>query len=420
MDEFEKKLKDNIKEIIKLKFLNTFKIECQTNIIENNNYLNDLLAIFNGIFNIYLKEKFGNYDGNEERIDEEIDKFDEEFSEDRILEFLKKYKFTNQEIKYVFLCYIESKWHENYQYDASRIAIIEIIVRAKILEYFGDNGQVILQRIIEENKEQLLKYDKNMTYFFQLFSDNPFGEKIDERFEEILEKKVNERFNDRINCGGYALKIDRCVFPDNSQNFAQKVTRILEEFPFTRLLGDTQLEDDEYLVIYRSKNGESEGHHFIRVDSDGIVREKNAIEPVQVFKGWDKRYLYEDVCEAVFAVKKDHVMIGYESNYSEGVERYDFEDKVSMTIQDTKTSFKYHGHEFFIKSLKNGEIIIVSKDGQVIADVLAEDGECVVEVREDKKSFVENFSGKIKPIIENGKLVNYDEFVSKKNIRDAL
>ncbi len=43
------------------------------------------------------------------------------------------------------------------------------------------------------------------------------------------------------NCGGYALEIPICIWPDNNYNFEEKVLRIMELYPFVRLLSDSQL-----------------------------------------------------------------------------------------------------------------------------------------------------------------------------------
>ncbi len=105
---------------------------------------------------------------------------------------------------------------------------------------------------------------------------------------EELENKIAENveywFNQSINCGGCALKIDTCIFPGKG-DFERRVSGILESFPFVRLLGDTSLEEDEYLVLYRSL--EEGGHHFVRIEDDGTVMEKEGCQPPQKFQGWE-------------------------------------------------------------------------------------------------------------------------------------
>ncbi len=100
------------------------------------------------------------------------------------------------------------------------------------------------------------------------------------------------------NCGGYALEIPTCIWPVKEYTFEEKVLRILELYPFVRLLSTGEIKDNEYVVLYRAKEG---GHHFIKIKDSGEIVEKNESNMPQKFCGWDN---LEDAPEAVFAVVK--------------------------------------------------------------------------------------------------------------------
>lgn len=183
----------------------------------------------------------------------------------------------------------------------------------------------------------------------------------------------------------------------------------MDKFPFIRLLGDTQLEDDEYIVIYRAPQGKNTGHHFIRIDSDATVREKDANGEPRIFENWGT---LNDEPEAVFAVKKEHKIFDYSTDdiNLKNNNGLDFDGSVAQAVRERKNIFSYHNHDFHLKKTKQDEVVITTNDGEIVAEVIIEGDECLVEVIEEKKSFVENFSGKVAPEIVNGKLVNYEQF----------
>ena len=227
------------------------------------------------------------------------------------------------------------------------------------------------------------------------------------------------RFHDRINCGGYALEIDNCFFP-NGERFSNYVSSLLNKFNFIRLLGDEPLHDDEYLVFYRfidfEKNkGENHGHHFVKVEKDGTVVEKFGAGRPMIFNGWDERY--KDSPEVVFAVKENHDHYfdsrGELTEFRNGL---DFEETVSKAIIEKNNSFSYHSHNYKLKINKNGEVIIVDKNDNKVAEVLTDGEETAVQIIDGKEDYVENLRGPVTPIIEEGKLVNYQEFKEKKEI----
>ena len=111
----------------------------------------------------------------------------------------------------------------------------------------------------------------------QDYTEYHYLKAIEGDYTDITRMAINS-FNQRINCGGYALEIDMCLFP-NGLKFANYVSGILDTFSYVRLLGDKPLQDDEYLVLYRyydykENGGNNLGHHFIKVNDDGLVVEK--------------------------------------------------------------------------------------------------------------------------------------------------
>ncbi len=90
------------------------------------------------------------------------------------------------------------------------------------------------------------------------------------------------------------------------------------------------------------------------------------------------------------------------------------DDKLIRKAISTKNNnFKYHCHEFSLKKSSNEEIFVIS-NGIIVANILTNGEEYLVEVLDEKH--VENFGGRIKPIIENGRLLNRSEFIEEKSI----
>ena len=350
---------------------------------------------------IYFEDKYP--DGSSELYDNEYDRFCEAFSKENMIEFAKRYQFTEDEINYIKsnIC--------NGNFDGYEKAS-EVFFIAKLIDYFGID---VLKDLLNRRQDLFKKNNVSIQKYSQLFSDRPYGEDIKTKLDDAIDKKVDWYVNDGINCGGYALKIDYPVFPCGN-NFSQMVTRVLDEFPFTRLLGETDLKDDEYLVIYRARKEGGFGHHFIRVDDDGIVREKDGAKPYKIFEGWNNWLEEDDVCEAFFAVKKDHKMFGVERKPDSKLKLLDFSQTVGIAIEEKSNEFSYHNHVFRFKKSEDGEIIVIDEKGKFIADVVAEDGQCLVEVSDDKMDYVENVKSRVKPIIENGVLINFDEFKERK------
>lgn len=238
-----------------------------------------------------------------------------------------------------------------------------------------------------------------------------------EKPNETATEIAVEHFKRRLNCGGHAFEIDNCFFP-NGEKLSNYVSSILDTFSFVRLLGDEPLHEDEYLVFYRfmdyeENEGRNEGHHFVKVEEDGLVTEKFGSEEFQIFQGWHDRY--KNSPEVVFAVKKEHEHY-FDSRFSltELTGGLDFEQTISKAIIEKNNSFSYHSHDYRLKKAKEDEVVVIDKKGEIIAHVLTDGTDASAEVVKGKENYVENLSGPVKPIIQNGKLINIDEFKQKK------
>ncbi len=238
-----------------------------------------------------------------------------------------------------------------------------------------------------------------------------------ESMYEDVTKRTIQGFNQQINCGGWALEIDMCLYP-TTQKFDNYVSGILNTFDFVRLLGDEPLHEDEYLVLYRffeynDNNGRNHGHHFIKINRDGLVDEKCGGDTPRVFSEWDEGF--NDSPEAVFAVKKDHdylfdISFSEYSKLSKSISQgLDFDETAANAIRTKNNSFGYHCRNYRLKKSSDGQVFILNPEGEIIADVLIDGDEVVSVVRAGKEEYVENLEP-VKPIIKNGKLVNFKAF----------
>lgn len=260
---------------------------------------------FEDVLDFYYFKMFGN-NKDYNKIYEMTEEFKQQLTDEQLLEMYNEHNFSQEEIEYIKLVQISSTWRGYNSFDVgAKYAIIDILLRTKIIEQFGEESLQDFRNIIQNELPKTEKNRKTIEHFMQLLSDNPYGDNIHAELEKSIEEKACYGFNQRINCGGYALEIDKCVFPTCQENFSQSVSSILEKFSFVRLLGDKPLEEDEYLVIYRAPKGKNTGHHFIRVDSNAIVKEKEGCGEPRIFENWGD---LEDGMEALFAVKKEHKM----------------------------------------------------------------------------------------------------------------
>lgn len=343
--------------------------------------------------------------------------FEAKLTDDSLAKAYEEHEFTEEELDYIKLTAVKDIWRgRRINSGGSMYAINEILIRQMMIDEFGAEN---LRQYSEEFAEKPYSFrniDQIKYYFKRLFaSDKPFGTGNRERLEEHIATETDYWTNYAINCGGYALKIDECVFPQGQRDFGATVSVLLDKFPFIRLLGDEPLQDDEYLVMYRAKDGS--GHHFVRVDSDGVIREKHECHEPQIFENWGS---LEDCPEAVFAVKKDHPMFDYDYRYVNDRPRgLNFEESVAKAVSQRQNEFAYHGRTYSLKKNAAGDPIVVNASGEMVAEMLTDDDFTMTEVVSGKEDEVENLSGGIRPIIRNGVLVNHDEYKGRQRTDGA-
>lgn len=287
-------------------------------------------------------------------------------SSEELNELLKKIEFTEDERYYLA--------YENIK-GSNTNHLLNILLRRKLIQGYNNED---CAKIIETIKAENPVITERVTSVINLLEKANWPKK--DEINRLIDEKAEVLYNGRINCGGYALKVDSCVWPSNS-GFEGCVTGILENFPFVRLIGDSELAEDEYLVAYRiSENG----HHFIRMEEDGTITEKCSAEPPKNFEGWDADLLL-DGREAVFAVKKEHDM-GSESVVIEGM---NFEQTVKHVLSEGNNTFEYHCHKYSITE-NGGENIVINDAGEKVADVVSNDQEYSVRIDSDKEDFISN------------------------------
>lgn len=410
-----------------MNFEELLKIRIQKEVIENlenfenpfnernevSDTTNNVLQRFIDIIDTYNFKRY-----EKQKTDDEIfkmgDDFKELLTEKNLFEMYKRIQLTEEDKLYIKYVELSKQWrgHSGF-FINKKYAIVDILLRTLIIEQFDEDSLEELKKIMEKEKNPKMK--ETCKHYLQLLSEDSYEDLLHRKFEKEVSTLVNILFNDTINCGGYSLKIDTTVYPYYYKDFSKCVSAILYKFPFVKLLGEEKLKDDEYLVLYRS-NKENTGHHFVRVDDDGRVTEKEGKEEPQIFAGWRN---LESCQEAIFAVKKEHTMFGYD-NFDvndKNINAFNFEESIINAINNKNNSFEYHGHEYVLKKYSDIEILVVSNK-MIVANVITDGEEYLIETVEEKNDYIENFSGSIKPIIEDGYLLNRNEFVEQKEYCD--
>ena len=210
------------------------------------------------------------------------------------------------------------------------------------------------------------------------------------------------------NCAGYALQIPICIFSGCKYTFEEQVLRITELFPFVRLLSDTNLKENEYIVKFRS--GKT-GHHFIRIDENGKATEKNECNLPRDFQGWGT---LENDPEAVFAViKQDYrsdeiknlpqcnrdMFLDEDAYYEIEADGYKdirkreakkpitFKEKLQEAYNNRNNSFSYQNKEYYLKTDKNDpEIIYICNDTEVLGELCTDGNNFILELNNEKKN----------------------------------
>ena len=236
--------------------------------------------------------------------------------------------------------------------------------------------------------------------------------KLKEAVEYYTENKdINglEHYMKQIqNCGGYALQIPICIFSGGNYTFEEQVLRITELYPFVRLLSDTELKEDEYVVIFRS--GKT-GHHFIRIDENGNATDKHECNLPGNFQGWGT---LEHAPEAVFAVVKQEYRSeaikdlpqcnrdmflnedayykieedGYKSiRKKKAAKPITFRDRLQNAYNNRTSSFPYQGKTFYLKINKDdSELIYICDDAEILGELCTDGNEFIIELNDKKKN----------------------------------
>lgn len=405
---FEEELKRRKKKEVenRLNRLNIF-FKCGNSMSE---ITQSVLQQFDYVLDEYFFSKYGKETEYDE-IDKMTQEFMNQFTDNNLEEMFEKMNFTEEEMDYMKLVQISRTWGGMKDYNINaKYALVDILIKRKIIENFGEESIPIFNNLLQLDMFNESRFSSMKKHFMQLLSDNPYGQNIHEKLEKCIDKESTYWFNQMINCGGYALKVDRWIEPTRKNDAGQAVSTILNQYNFVRLLGDTRLEEDEYMVIYRTRKGENTGHHFIRIDEDGVIREKDGSNNPKLFSEWSMKSKEKNECvDYIFAVKKEHKMFGYESsdvNYN----GKNFEESTEEAIRNKQNQFLYHCQKFFLKKSEQDQIYVAMETGRIVAEVLVDGDECIVDVNPENEGFVENYMGKVKPIIENGKLINYAEF----------
>ena len=215
------------------------------------------------------------------------------------------------------------------------------------------------------------------------------------------------------NCGGYALQIPICIFSGCNYVFEEQVLRIIELYPFVRLISDTKLKENEYIVKFRS--GKT-GHHFMKIDENGHATDKHECNLPGEFQGWGT---LENDPEAVFAVVKqeyrdeetknlpqcnrDMFLDEYayyeieEDGYKhirkkEASRPPTFRDRLQEAYNNRHSFFLYQGKTFYLKINKNdSELIYICDDNEVLGELCTDGNEFIIELNDEKKNSIFGF-----------------------------
>ena len=203
----------------------------------------------------------------------------------QLSEALYSAPYTEEELNHIY-CHSEQRGEKPY---------LDIATKRFLLSFYGAKD-------IKELTEMLEKEKANCNFNKKIYDS--VIKIINKRFEtkENVVDKINEKveynFNRDFNCGGFALELYDWVLCEDKDRDVE-VSKVLLN-PSVRLLGDTLLQDDEYLVILDTTD-----YHFIK-HKDGKFWEKMGACLVEEFDGWKDNKKEKDL--VYFAVKKEHDM----------------------------------------------------------------------------------------------------------------
>ena len=234
-------------------------------------------------------------------------------------------------------------------------------------------------------------------------------------------------FKQLQNCAGYALQIPICIFSGTRYTFEEQVLRIMELYPFVRLLSDTELNEDEYIVKFRSRKT---GHHFIRIDENGYATDKHESNLPSEFQGWGT---LENEPEAVFAVLKQEyrsdeiknlpqcnrdMYLNQDAYYNTCEDGYidiirkeapkprTFTDLLEDAYKNKLNSFEYNNKTFHLKRNKaEPEIIYICDETQILGEFYTDGIDFIIDLNEETKNSIFGFEpSKSMKHIEDGEI----------------
>jgi hypothetical protein len=334
---------------------------------------------------------------------------------------LRRGSFTDDEKRYIKYTKLTKTWNGEFSHSFSETyAILDVLfkynLRSEVDLVFSQKRQSIMEDSSLDDvdkKARLAELEKQRISELE-YIDKRFPLLVDEQqYRDTLHSSALSTFDNSVNCGSYALEIDQPIYPFGYTDVNKNVSCILNNFPFVRLLGDSQLKDDEYMVLYKA-NSAGYGHHFVKVDETGKLTEKDGSKPVGDFTDWSKN-LDSDV--AVFAVKKKHNNFGYHQNDIRQYSTKDvcFSDSLSRAIAARQNFFSYRGTKYSLKKDEHGAIIVVA-NGQLVATSLKDKDHLSLTFAEGQEARINKLSPKNPLQIVNGVITNYSDYLSRKDI----
>lgn len=165
---------------------------------------------------------------------------------------LNQKPYSERELNHIYL-----------DFKVDKTAYEDIAIKRLLFSIYGTEDVEQITKMFEKEKEYLWgKSSIYMPFIFLLNDEFESKQDVIEYINRTYEDWINKRFN----CGGYAFEIVDWVCPIGRSN-DDTVSRLLDN-PSVRLLGDTLLEDDEYLVVLDADN-----YHFVKC-KDGKFSEK--------------------------------------------------------------------------------------------------------------------------------------------------
>ena len=364
-----------------------------------------------------------------EKIEEKIQRYTENnsFYSDNVLKKLyeiRKEKFSAEDIKYIKFTKLTHTWDGRFDYSyGDKYAILDVLFKGSLISEIELVYKNDLDELKKSPKMDKVDYNKRRAEIEQEkkdyleYLDKIFPLKVsDSQYNRTLEDQIDAEVNNSLNDGSYALEIDTVVLPFGYSDINKSVSCILNNFPFVRLLGNTRLKSNEYLVLYKSdKSGNK--HHFVKVDSDNNLLEKNNEFPVQYFEGWDESL---DSPTVVFAVKKKHKNFGY---HFMDIKVYpdndlNFQETLAQALKYKNDFFTYRGRTF--KYSTNDDVIKIEYNGNHVANAFYEDDELIIESKPSNEKIINSLFPNEAPIIQDGKLMNIDSFREAEVVQDVL